>query len=86
MCGLQTEGPEPATLFQLPLDCGFPQAKSHVHMKLIAEMVLETPKPKFTANVNLPSTLRVFSKSHLLRLLALSAGRYSLGFKIPNGF
>lgn len=55
-------------------------------MKLIAEMVLETPKPKFTANVNLHSTVRVFAKSHLLRLLASSAGRYSLDFKIPNGF
>jgi len=75
MCGLQIEGLEPANLPLLPPDFGFPQANSHVHMVLIAEMVLETPKPKFTANVNLPWTLRGFSKSHLLRLLALSAGR-----------
>lgn len=48
MWDLQMEGPEHATCFS------FSQANSHIPTKLIAEMVLETPKFKFPAMSILP--------------------------------
>lgn len=65
----------------LQLCFSFSQANSHIHTKLIAEMVLETPKFRFSAMSILPRHEATSAEP-----VGFFSGRYSPYFKIPNGF